>query len=341
MHLAVIDCGTTNSRIYIVNDNAEVVAKASRKLGIRDAVMSGGNEVLKDGLKEILYQALEQANLKLGDIGFAISSGMITSEIGLMEVSHLWAPVHIDDLARNIEKVHDLSVFPVDITLYLIPGIKNGYDPRTADIGVVGELDFMRGEETQIAGLLSACDVELPITVVILSSHTKFVSIDKRRNILGSLTTLSGQLYEAIIRETSIGKSLMNDDDFGYEHYFDSKVIDITYELVKRSGFTRVMLMPRFLDVLLETKWYERKLFVEAAIASEDMKVINGFNALDFPLDTNFILCGSEERCDIYDYLLREKAKISKDILAITSTKDADMLSVKGAIYIAKTAGLI
>ena len=341
MHLAAIDCGTTNSRIYIVNDSAEVMAKASRKLGIRDAVISGGNEVLKNGLKEILYQALEHADLELGDIAFAISSGMITSEIGLMEVPHLWAPVHVDDLARNIEVVHDLSVFPVDIILYLIPGIKNRYDPRATDISMVGDLDFMRGEETQIAGLLSVYDVELPVTVVILSSHTKFVSIDKGGSILGSLTTLSGQLYEAIIRETSIGKSLTNDHDFGDEHYFDSKVIDIAYELVERSGFTRVMLMPRFLDVLLETKCCERKLFVEAAIASEDMRVINSFNALGFPLDTNFILCGSEGRCAIYDHLLREKAEISRDILAITSTEDTDMLSVKGAIYIAKAAGLI
>lgn len=341
MHLAVIDCGTTNSRIYIVNDSAEVVAKASRKLGIRDAVMSGGNEVLKDGLKEILYHTLEEADLEPGNISFAISSGMITSEIGLMEVPHLWAPVHIDDLARNMEKVHDLSVFSVDMTLYLIPGIKNEYDPHTADIGVVGELDFMRGEETQIAGLLSEYDVELPVTVVILSSHTKFVSIDKGENILGSLTTLSGQIYEAIIRETSIGKSLVSDDDSDNERYFDNRIIDIACELVESSGFTRVMLMPRFLDVLLKTKWYERKLFVEAAIASEDMRVINRFNALGFPLNTNFILCGSERRCAIYDYLLKEKAGISRDILAIDSTEDVDMLNVNGAIYIAGTAGLI
>ena len=71
------------------------------------------------------------------------------------------------------------------------------------------------------------------------------------------------------------------------------------------------------------------------------MRVINSFNALGFPLDTNFILCGSERRCAIYDYLLRERARISRDILAIVSTEDVDMLSVKGAIYIARTAGLI
>jgi 2-dehydro-3-deoxygalactonokinase len=266
---------------------------------------------------------------------------MITSEIGLMEIPHLWAPVHIDDLARNIEKVHDLSVFPVDMTLYFIRGVKNRYDPETAGISEVGDLDFMRGEETQIAGLLATYDIEFPITVVIFSSHTKFVSIDRDGSILGSLTTLSGQLYEAIIRGTSIGKSLMNDDDSDDERYFDEQVVHVAYEWVRRSGFTRVMLMPRFLDVLLKTKWYERKLFVEAAIASEDMRVISSFNALNFPLDTSFILCGSKRRCAIYDYLLREKVKINKDILAIRDTEDIDMLSVKGAVYIARTAGLI
>jgi 2-dehydro-3-deoxygalactonokinase len=341
MNLAVIDCGTSNSRVYIANDSEEVVAKASRKLGIRDVVISGSNEILKNGLKEILYQALEQADLGLADIWFAISSGMITSEIGLMEIPHLWAPIHINDLARNIEKVHNLSVFPVDIDLYLIPGIKNSYDPRTADIDNLGDLDFMRGEETQVAGLLSAYSVELPVTVVILSSHTKFISIDRDGRILGSLTTLSGQLYEAIIKETSIGKSLVGDDDSDNEHYFDSKVIDIAHRLVECSGFTRVMLMPRFLDVLLKTRWYERKLFVEAAIASEDMRVLNSFNDLGFPLDTSFILCGSEMRCAIYSYLLREKAEIGKDMLTISSAEGVDMLSVKGAAYIARKACLI
>jgi 2-keto-4-pentenoate hydratase/2-oxohepta-3-ene-1,7-dioic acid hydratase in catechol pathway len=42
--------------------------------------------------------------------------------------------------------------------------------------------------------------------------------IDRDGSILGSLTTLSGQIYEAIISETSIGKSLVGDDDSGDEH---------------------------------------------------------------------------------------------------------------------------
>ena len=70
MHLAVIDCGTTNSRIYIVNDSAEIVAKASRKLGIRDAVIGGSNAVLKNGLKEILYQAAVAAETEPLQFGY-------------------------------------------------------------------------------------------------------------------------------------------------------------------------------------------------------------------------------------------------------------------------------
>ena len=49
MYLATIDCGTTNSRIYIVNENAEILGKATKKVGVRDTAINGSNEVLKQG----------------------------------------------------------------------------------------------------------------------------------------------------------------------------------------------------------------------------------------------------------------------------------------------------
>lgn len=341
MNLATVDCGTTNSRVYIVNEDAEILGKAAKKVGVRDTAIHGSNEILKDGLKEIFHQALENAKLQLEDIKFVISSGMITSEIGLLEIPHLWAPVGMDDLANNIKKVHDPSIFPVDIPIYFIRGIKNTYDPKSATIKDVGFLDFMRGEEAQIAGVLSTYDIQPPVTIVILSSHTKFNAIDENRKVLGSITTVSGQIYAAILKETSIGKSIRKGTDFDDSNYFDHDVVDSAYTWVSRSGFLRTMLMPRFLDTLLKTTWYERKLFVEAAIAAEDMRAINQFDMLHFPLDTNFILVGDQSRCILYEYLLREKIQIKKDILTIGKTEDVDRLSIKGAIYLAKTAGLL
>lgn len=340
MKFATIDCGTTNSRIYIVNEQADILGKATKKVGVRDTAIHGSNQILKDGLQETFYQAVENAGCKLNEIGFAISSGMITSEIGLLEIPHLWAPVGMDDLAQNITKVHDTTIFPVDIPIYFIRGIKNRYDPETASVKTVGFLDFMRGEEAQIAGLLSIYDLQPPLTIAVLSSHTKFISINQDSKVLGSLTTVSGQVYEAILKETFLGKSVRATTEYDDSDYLDKDVIDSAYNWVTNAGFLRTLLMPRFLDVLIKTEWYERKLFVEATIAAEDMQAMQQFETFNFPLDTTFILIGAEKRCALYKHLLREKIQLSKDILTITETEEVDLLSIKGAIALAKQAGL-
>ncbi|MBD3306537.1 hypothetical protein GF339_09055 [candidate division KSB3 bacterium] len=341
MTLATIDCGTTNSRVYIVNEQAEILGKATKKVGVRDTAIHGDNNVLKQGLHDTFAQALDHAGLRLQDIAFVISSGMITSEIGLLEIPHLWAPVSMTDLAENIRKVHDMSIFPVDIPIYFVRGIKNRYDPEATSVKEVGLLDFMRGEETQIAGLFSTVSLQPPFTVVVLSSHTKCIPVNEHKQILGSLTTPSGQVYEAILKETFIGKSTRQEDEFDDSQYFDAAVVDSAEAWGKDSSFLRALLIPRFLDTLLDTQWYERKLFVEAVIAAEDMRAVNQFDMLGFPLETDVILVGDARRCRLYDYLLREKIGSHKEIVTISNPQDIDQLSIKGAIYLAHTAGLL
>ena len=221
MYFAIIDCGTTNSRVYIVNEKAEILGKATKKVGVKDTAINGNNEVLKRELKNTFFTALDDANMKLSDIKFIISSGMITSEIGLVEIPHIWAPANFSELAKNIKKIQDTSIFPVNIPIYFIRGIKNKYDIQNATIENVDKLDFMRGEETQIAGLLSIYNLKFPLTVIVLSSHTKFIPLDKDKNILGSITTVSGQVYEAILKETFVGKSIRSDDNFDDENYLN------------------------------------------------------------------------------------------------------------------------
>lgn len=341
MYIATIDCGTTNSRVYIVNEKAEIVGQAEKKVGVRDTAIDGSNEKLKEGLSETFYHALENANKKINDIDFAISSGMITSEIGLIEIPHLWAPTSMDELAKNIKKVQDTSIFPVDIPIYFIRGIKNKYNPQTTTMKSVGELDFMRGEETQIAGLFMLFDVKPPLTAVVLSSHTKFIPIDESKNILGSITTLSGQVYEAIIKETSVGKSIRKTNTFEDKNYFNEDIVDTASDWIQQSGFLRCLLMPRFMDTLLETKWYERKLFVESIIASEDLKAVNQLENFDFPSDEKFILIGPKTRSIIYEYLLSKKMNIKKSITKISNKQEIDKLSIHGSLYLARIAGLI
>ncbi len=341
MLFATIDCGTTNSRVYIVDQSGKIFGKASKKVGVRDTAIQGSNVFLKEGLKETFFAAIESASAKLNDIAFAISSGMITSEIGLLEIPHIWAPASMEALARSIETVHDKAVFPVDIPIHFIPGIKNKFDPGTIQFNDVGTLDFMRGEEAQVAGILSQNKIRPPMTVVVLSSHTKFIPIDASANVCGSITTVSGQVYEAIIKETFIGKSIRAEKGFDGGDYFDDHVLDCAYDWVMATGFLRSLLMTRFLDTLMDTKWFERKLFVEASIAAEDMRALNQFESLGYPLRTRYFLIGPQQRCRIYRYMLEKKMAVTEEVIAITEPAEIDTLSIRGAIALSRESRII
>jgi len=341
-YFAVIDCGTTNSRVYLLNKNKQMIAKGNRKVGVRDTALTGSRETLKVGLKELVEKTIFSAGLSIKDISFAITSGMITSEIGLLEIPHLCAPASIDDLAANIKVVQDPKVLSLDIPLYFIRGVKN-YFLENITYKDIRKIDFMRGEETQVAGLLATYpDLKLPAILVVLSSHTKYIHINKDKQICVSLTTLSGQIYEAIKKETSIGKSIQEDKNQGIDEFLNEDIIDIAYDSTKNAGFLRTLMMPRFMEVLLETSWFERELFLNTAIATEDLIVLNEFKYLNFSVNSNFILLGHKNRCNIFSYLLCKHYKIAKEnIKYIYGEEDISNLSIEGAIAIAQKAGYL
>ena len=342
MYFATIDCGTTNSRVYILDHRYQVIGRGQKRVGVRDTAVTGSNEILKEGLREIFEYTVEDTGLSIKDIRFAIGSGMITSEIGLIEIPHITAPAGIDELAENVKVVRDLAIFPVDVPVIFMRGIKNSF-PKNATYKDLRKTDFMRGEEAQALGLVSCYkDLKYPIIMTMLSSHTKFVYINEDKQIAGCLTTLSGQIHEAIQAMTVVGKSIKKtSDDNTTEQYFDEGVINAAYDSVKNAGFLRTLLMPRFMEVLLDTEWYERELFFNATIPSEDLRAISDFELLGFNKNSRFVLVGSKGRSDIYKYLLREKFEVTQEIKQIHRQDEIDRLSIDGAISVAKKLGYL
>jgi len=341
MFIATIDCGTTNSRVYIVDENGKVITRASQKVGVRDTAINGNNQVLKDGVREVFNRALQEVGISPSEIHCILSSGMITSELGLIEIPHLWAPCTLDALAANITLVKDLDVFPPSIPLYFIRGIKNLYDPIKISMQDVGTLDFMRGEEVQVAGLLENQVLKLPNIVTVLSSHTKFIPVDAEKKILVSVTTISGKLYEAILKETFVGKSVRSEDDFDNTSYFNPDVVDMAYDEIMRSGLLRGLMYVRFLDTLVHAHWYDRKLFTETLIAAEDMRALHQVKELTGLLSNSFILIGMKLRCLIYEHLLKTKVSPECNVSMITEENEIDKLSIQGVITLAKKAGIL
>jgi len=338
MRIVTIDCGTTNSRVYVIDENGKVYGKGTRQVGVRDTSITGSRAKLQAGLKEAIDEAVTQAGIRYKDLDFIVSSGMITSEIGLIELPHLSAPVSMDDLAAHIERVEDPAVFPPGVPVYFVRGIKNQAGPGGVHFGDVGRLDFMRGEEAQVAGILRLELAQPPFTVVILSSHTKYIPVDESGAVLGSVTTLSGQVFAALLSASSIGKSMQPDNESGAPEKLDEEVIESAYRWVGETGLLRSLLMTRFLDVLMDTQWHQRRLFVEACIAAEDIKALSQFPSLGFNKNTPYFLIGKQGRCEIYKNMLSRKAGVTHDIQVLSEEKIIDSLSIQGALFLAKKA---
>lgn len=327
---AVIDCGTTNTRIFILSEKNEFIAKGATKIGVRDTSITGSRVALKTGIETLYRQILNENNIKEKDIQFAIAAGMITSEIGLIEIPHLIAPVGIKELSENILIVNDPGVVDLGVPVYFIRGIKNNYG-SSPTIRELNKIDFMRGEEVQCIGILKEMKPKLPVNIVVLSSHTKIIHIDENGMIASSMTTMSGQVFEAIKTATNIGKSLVLANNESDTKYSSEEIIETAINCVDSMGFVRSIFLPRFMEVLLETNHEERIDFIDAVIAADDMKSFVEFTRQGFA-SKEYILFGHEVRCDLYETLIHRY--FGEDI-HVTSVYDSDKiaeLTVKGVI---------
>lgn len=331
---AVIDSGTTNSRIYLVDEQRNIVASSSKKVGVRDTAITGSRETLRSGLKELFFELLAQEGVDEKEVKFAIASGMITSEIGLMELPHLTAPVGLCELSQHIYKCTDPNVLPIPCPLYFVRGVRNCYR-KDAQITDLCDIDFMRGEEVQCIGIMEQLHPSLPCTIVVLSSHTKIIFCDENKKIVSSKTTLSGQLREALLEATNIGKSLESEPGEEAYGYSLETLVDTAYDCVGRDGIIRALLMPRFMQVLLKTDAWERKVFTDAIIAADDMKAFFAMKAQGYLANT-IILFGHETRCHMYKNLLQKKVGVTGEILEIYDKSTIGKLTVDGAIAVAE-----
>lgn len=330
---AVIDCGTTMTRIYIVNEEKKIVASGRKKVGVRDTSITGSRDALRNGVTELFFQILSENNIPDKDVEFAIASGMITSEIGLIEIPHLVAPVGLEELADGIRKVEDQEVLPIGRPVYFVRGIRNDY-PIPAKAQDLRQVDFMRGEEVQCIGIMASRNMPRPGNIVALSSHTKIMHINEKGQIAASTTTISGQFFEAILNSTNIGKSITHVDGEEAGGYSYEELIRIATDCVRNAGLGRTCLMPRFLQVLMKTNSQERETFLDAAIAADDLYAFHEMKNQGYPSDY-FLLYGHESRCKMYTYMLKKEFGEHVVVESIYDKEELDNLTVIGSIAVA------
>ena len=330
---AVIDCGTTTTRIYIVDEQEKIVADGRMKVGVRDTSITGSRDKLRGSVTDLFYEILEKNQIPDEQVTFAIASGMITSEVGLIDIPHLIAPAGLKELTEGIVKVTDPAVLPIGRPVYFIRGVRNHY-PEPVRAQALRLVDFMRGEEVQCIGILKQIPLKLPCNLVALSSHTKIMYINELGQIESSMTTISGQFYEAMVSSTNIGKSITDTEGEEAGGYSYEELIQIASDCVKHAGLGRTMLMPRFLQVLMRTNSTERRTFVDAAIAADDLKAFHEMRDQGYQ-SSRYLFYGHAERCRMYEYMLKQEFGEDLDIRSISDKEELDALTVEGSVAVA------
>jgi 2-dehydro-3-deoxygalactonokinase len=194
-----IDWGTTTFRAYRLGAGAEVREKRAAPLGILS--VEGGR----------FAEALERETGDWIAAGEApiVMSGMIGSRQGWEEAPYVSCPAGAAEIAQQMQRV----MWGAGREAWIAPGLSS----RDA----TGVPDVMRGEETQLLGVLD----ELPAhgaQVCLPGTHSKWVYVQDKR-IQRFSTYMTGELY-AVMSEHSILARTMVPGSAIDAHWFQTGV---------------------------------------------------------------------------------------------------------------------
>jgi len=185
--LFAVDWGTSSFRAYRLDADGAVIEQRQAPLGI----LKVANGDFAGTLQGEIGGWLAQSEAPV------LMSGMIGSRQGWSEAPYAPCPAGLADLARHLH--------PVDVT----PGRRGWIVPGLVHRGASGPPDVMRGEETQIMGVLGAIGAGRHL-ICLPGTHSKWVDLVDGR-VAGFTTHMTGEVF-GMLRQHSILGRLMDGD---------------------------------------------------------------------------------------------------------------------------------
>lgn len=298
-----IDCGTTNSRVRLVVDN-RILGAIKIPVGARS-----GAERLKAEFTTAIEQLLCDRQLAEKDIERILASGMITSEYGLCPLEHIKTPAGLKELHETL--FHTMLPEISSIPFTFIRGVKT-------DANSFEEMDIMRGEETEMMGLLNPdygkCVYVLP------GSHSKLVLTDNTGRIVAFSTMLTGEMIFALSQDTIL-KDAVN---------LDTAQLNVDcllkgYDYCEKEGVNKALFKTRILKNVFQCNEDETYSFFLGAILCDEIRQIIASDA------KTVVLGGRAQIKTAMAKILQ--ARDTKTVIALDETT-ADYSTALGAVRI-------
>jgi len=168
-----INWGSSNFRAYLIGADG----------GVRDTLESpaGVATLQREGMVEIA----SQVHARWPQARRVYAAGMIGSNIGWLDAGYVDAPA---SLARICQGLAPTRIGELD--LFIVPGVACMRSHDDAP-------DVMRGEETELFGLLASGRLDNAPVIALPGTHTKWVSVGDGR-IGEFMTAMSGELHDRL-----------------------------------------------------------------------------------------------------------------------------------------------
>lgn len=187
--LVALDWGTTTFRAWLLDGTGAVLDSVRTADGALTISERSDSARVRALTFEDTFVRLCRSWLEEHPGVPVLCAGMAGSNHGWAEAGYLDVPAELGDLAEH------LTVVPAgESVVHLVPGLRvDGPDP-----------DVMRGEEVQLVGTLAVA-ADLPATVVLPGTHSKWVRLDDTR-VTGFATAMTGELYGLLLRDSILAR---------------------------------------------------------------------------------------------------------------------------------------
>jgi len=328
VYVATIDTGTTNTRVNIWHKDM-VIGTASCAVGVRDTAITGNRDKLSRGIQGTLVTAVAAANISQDHIELVLATGMLTSNLGLIEIPHVSAPIDAKHLAISMVEHHIPSICQKSI--WFIPGVKNTNKSLPPD--QVEKMDMMRGEEVEVFGLMAKKNIDQPAVFILPGSHNKFVSVNVKGQITGCMTTLAGELLGLLSKNTILADSVGHGFSTKIEPYAFSQGV----QCYRKLGLGRAAFTVRILDQFTEFTLEEQRSYLLGIVLADDIQALQHSEIFRNLEDAFIIIAGKPVVQQGFQLLL---ANSCQHIITVETDIQAS-ISGYGAIVIARQRGLL
>jgi 2-dehydro-3-deoxygalactonokinase len=168
-----INWGSSNLRAYLIGADGQLIDAHEEPAGVAT--------LQRDGM----VTAADSLRARWPKAGHAYAAGMIGSNVGWVDAGYVACPAGADEVAQHLVATRIGS-----LDVRIVPGMAC---VRPVD----GAPDVMRGEETELLGLLGAGDIDPDAIVALPGTHTKWIQLRGGR-VESFMTAMSGELFDRL-----------------------------------------------------------------------------------------------------------------------------------------------